>query len=145
MHPPLTLGKLDKPTFDDWVNAAAFVASHDRALFGRVMDKASKLAATFENSKPGIAAVAPVGAESPPQAVKYSDDVHMLVIWHAAKRLQALVYEITNELDPNRRSIIPIDRYAERSRDIFRWAQALEKYCNAESVQIKAIMPKENE
>ena len=62
MHPPLTLGKLDKPTFDDWVNAAAFVASHDRALFGRVMDKASKLAATFENSKPGIAAVAPVGA-----------------------------------------------------------------------------------
>jgi hypothetical protein len=142
-HPPLTLGKLDKPTFDDWVNAAAFVACHDQALFTRVMDKASKLAATFENTKPGI--TAPVGTESPPQAVKYSDDVHMLIIWHAAKRLQALVYEITNELDPNRRSIIPIDRYADRSRDILRWAQALEKYCTAESVQIKAIMPKENE
>lgn len=143
----LTLGKLDKPTFNDWVNAAAFVASHDQALFTQVMERASKLAATFENTKPGIAATtAPssAAAESPPQVAKYSDDVHMLIIWHAAKRLQALVYEITNELDPNRRSIIPIDRYVERSRDILRWAQALEKYCTAECVQIKAIMHEEN-
>lgn len=106
------------------------------------MDKAKQLASTFDNTKPGLS-TQPPGAETPPQVAKYSDDVHMLVIWHAAKRLQSLVYEITNELDPNRRSIIPVDRYAERSDDILRWAQALHKYCHAGSVQVKAIMPEE--
>lgn len=135
--------KLDKPTLDDWINSAAFVASHDQELFIKVMDKAKALASTFDNSAPQQPNPDPTSAPLPtadnPQIVKFSDDLHMLIVWHAAKRIQALVYDITNELDPSRRRVIPVDRFTERAHDIVRWANALETYCEADDLQIHTM------
>lgn len=106
------------------------------------MERASAAAAPT-----GPAAAVPAAneeaAKEPPShepCVRYADGVQGLLVWHAAKQIQSLVYEITNEMDPLRRPSFEVRRQANRARDILRWAQAMVNYCEAAHIEITTIM-----
>lgn len=100
------------------------------------MERASAAAA------PAAAAAVPTTTATTTEepSVRYVDGVQGLLVWHAAKQIQSLVYEITNVIDPLRRPSFDVHSQVNRAKDILRWAQAMVNYCEATHIEIATIM-----
>lgn len=143
---------LDGPSWDRWVEAAALVASRDHELFTQVIERARATAHATANAvmtEPVSNNAKHTSADDDPfgtaLTARYSDGVQMLLVWHAAKQVQALVYEITNELDPMRRQRVSLKKHLERAQRIQRWANAMVEYCAATEIEVTPIMAGDKE
>lgn len=73
--------------------------------------------------------------------VPYARATQALLVWHAAKQIQTLVYELTNDLDPMRRlGTEDLTRHKRRAKQVKMWAEAMEQYVSASGIEITPIM-----